>query len=94
MPPDVRIFFALGDPTRLLLLERLRGAPALSTTALTEGLEVSRQAITKHLEVLAEAGLVRDVRRGRERLWEVDGRSLREVAAWLEGYRERWEAGP
>ncbi len=66
------IFAALGDPTRLRLVARLAGGEPLSITRLTAGTDITRQAVTRHLEVLAAAGLVRGRRRGRERLWELD----------------------
>lgn len=86
------VFAALGDPTRLRLIERLgRGGPA-SITALTEGTALTRQAVTKHLGVLAAAGLVRDERRGREHRWALEPATLRDAAGWLEQYRAEWEA--
>ena len=47
--------------------------------------------MTKHLRVLAEAGLVRDVRHGRERLWMLDGAPIRDVADWANAWRQHWE---
>lgn len=81
--PDAALFSALSDPTRLQLLDRLRAEPGQSTSALTEGSGVTRQAVTKHLAVLAEVGLVRDVKQGRERVWEVDTAPLGAVTAWI-----------
>lgn len=89
--PTLRVFAALGDPTRLRIVERLHEVPELSIHGLTEGTSLTRQAVTKHLRVLAAAGLVRDVRRGRERMWALDGAPLRDVAAWVETYRRHWE---
>src|ERR1700682_4254371 len=66
------VFAALGDETRLALVARLSSEGPLSITRLTAGSAVTRQAVTKHLDVLATAGLVSDVRRGRERLWELE----------------------
>src|SRR5256712_14066413 len=66
------IFAALGDETRLALVARLSSDGPLSITRLTAGSAVTRQAVTKHLDVLAMAGLVSDVRRGRERIWELE----------------------
>ena len=66
------VFAALGDPTRLALVNRLSTEGPLSITRLTTGSSISRQAITKHLHVLADARLVRDRREGREHLWELD----------------------
>src|SRR5262249_54247380 len=62
------LFAARGDKTRLDLVARLCAGGPLSITRLTAGAEVTRQAITKHLNILAGAGLVRDIRVGRERL--------------------------
>jgi DNA-binding transcriptional ArsR family regulator len=65
------IFAALGDATRLYVVSRLSNEGPLSITQLTEGSEVTRQAVTKHLGVLATAGLVYVFRQGRERVWEL-----------------------
>ncbi|MEQ1508641.1 MAG: metalloregulator ArsR/SmtB family transcription factor, partial [Myxococcota bacterium] len=70
------LFAALGDDTRLRLLADLGAGGPQSITRLTAGTTVSRQAVTKHLHVLADAGLVRGVRRGREQLWAVERRRL------------------
>jgi DNA-binding transcriptional ArsR family regulator len=66
------VFAALGDPTRLRLVARLCAAGPMSIARLTAGADVSRQAVSKHLYVLAGAGLVRSRRRGRESVWEVE----------------------
>jgi len=85
------VFAALGDATRLHVVARLsRGGP-MSITQLTEGSDVTRQAVTKHLNVLAEAGLVCDFRRGRERLWELRKRQLEEAGRTLELISQRWD---
>ncbi len=85
------VFAALGDETRLNLVTRLCAGPE-SITRLTAGTAISRQAITKHLQVLAEAGLVRDVRRGRERIWEFDAERLAEARRCLDDISKRWDA--
>jgi DNA-binding transcriptional ArsR family regulator len=85
------IFAALGDDTRLALVDRLRGGP-LSTTELAAGTRVTRQGITKHLHVLARAGLVRDTRQGRERLWELELAPLDVARRYLDHVSERWDA--
>ena len=83
------IFAALGDETRLGLVARLARGDTLSIAQLTEETAVTRQAVTRHLEVLAEAGLVRGTRRGREHLWQFEParlalarRSLGQISAW------------
>src|SRR5579872_5354019 len=73
------LFAALGDEMRLRLVAALCVGGAMSITQLTSGTEISRQAVTKHLGVLAAAGLVRDVKIGRERLWEFEAAQLDEA---------------
>ncbi len=85
------VFAALGDPTRLALLDRLSTAGPLSITRLTAGTKISRQAITKHLHVLADAGLVRDVRRGREHYWEFEPVRLAEARRSLDQIARQWD---
>ncbi len=86
------MFAALGDETRLRLVLRLCTHGPLSIVRLSDGAEASRQAVTKHLHILAEAGLVRDVRRGRERIWALEPRRLEQARRWLDGMSEQWDA--
>ena len=86
------VFAALGDGTRLELVARLCGGEALSITQLASGAPVTRQAITKHLHVLREAGLVRGARRGREQLWELEPRQLQQARRCLEQIANQWES--
>jgi DNA-binding transcriptional ArsR family regulator len=86
-----QVFAAVADPTRRVLLERMRGGGARSITELGDGLPMSRQAVTKHLDQLRDAGLVRTRRVGRERLHELDPEPLRAVDAWLRPYAEAWD---
>lgn len=84
------VFAALGDATRLHILERLaRGG--LSIGALTADSGMTRQAVAKHLGVLSRAGLVRDHKRGREHVYEIEAAPVRDVAAWAEEYRRFWD---
>ncbi len=83
------IFAALGDETRLGLVARLANHDGLSITQLTERTGVTRQAVTRHLEVLEEAGVVSGERRGREHLWRLERarlalarRSLDQISGW------------
>jgi DNA-binding transcriptional ArsR family regulator len=85
------VFAALGDEVRLRLLAALCVGGALSITQLTSGTDISRQAITKHLGVLAAAGLVRDVKVGRERLWEFEPAQLEEARRTLEVIGQQWD---
>jgi len=85
------VFAALGDRTRLALVARLGTAGPLSIAQLTSGAPVTRQAITKHLNVLASAGLVRDRRRGREHIWELDIGPVEAARRYLEQISLRWD---
>ena len=78
------IFAALGDETRLRLIAVLCAGGAMSITQLTSGTQITRQAVTKHLLVLAQAGLVRDVKTGRERLWQFELEKLEEARRSLD----------
>ena len=85
------VFAALGDEIRLKLVAALCVGGAMSITQLTSGTEISRQAITKHLGVLAAVGLVRDVKVGRERLWEFEPAQLDEARRTLEVIGQQWD---
>jgi len=85
------IFAALGDETRLRLVAVLCAGGTLSISQLTAGTDITRQAVTKHLQVLAGAGLVRDVKVGRERLWEFDPAKLEEGRRSLDAIAQQWD---
>lgn len=86
------IFAALGDSTRLQLIGRLAAGETLSIAALTAGTGVTRQAITKHLLVLDEAGLVRSRRHGRERKWALEAARLQAARRSLDLIAAQWTA--
>jgi DNA-binding transcriptional ArsR family regulator len=88
----VPVFAALADATRLSLLGRLSVEGPVSITRLTEGTGVTRQAITRHLYALGDAGLVRNARRGRERVWEVNRKRLEEARRCLDQIAAQWDA--
>ena len=85
------VFAALGDPTRLKLVAVLCAGGALSIAQLTANTEITRQAVTKHLQILADAGVVRDTKAGRERLWQLDPAQLAEARRTLEVIGRQWE---
>jgi DNA-binding transcriptional ArsR family regulator len=90
--PDLAgVFFALGDKTRLRLIAVLCAGGAFSIAQLTANTQITRQAVTKHLQVLAEAGLVKDLKIGRERLWQFDPAQLDEARRSLEVIGRQWE---
>ncbi len=83
-------FAALADPTRRAMLERLAKGPA-TVSELAEPFAISLPAVSKHLKVLEQAGLIE---RGREAQWrpaQLKAEPLREVSQWLEHYRIYWE---
>ena len=88
----VPVFAALGDETRLRLLGRLSADGPLSITRLSEGTGVTRQAITRHLYALGDAGLVRNARQGRERVWELDLKRLEKAKRYLDQVSAQWDA--
>jgi len=85
------LFAALGDETRLGLLSRLSSEGPLSITRLSDGSDITRQAVTKHLHALAHAGLVRDSQSGRERIWELEPRRLEKARRYLAQISEQWD---
>jgi len=85
------IFAALGDATRLRLVARLCDGEPLSITQLAHGSQVTRQAITKHLHVLEDAGLVQGFRQGREQLWELKPQQLAAARHHLELISRQWD---
>ena len=87
----VPVFVALGDETRLSLLGRLSVDGPLSITRLSEGTGVTRQAITRHLYALGDAGLVRNARRGREMVWELDAKRLEKARQYLDQIAAQWD---
>jgi len=86
------VFAALGDGTRLRLVTRLSDDGPLSIARLSDGTGVTRQAITKHLKALADAGVVRGKRRGRERIWELQTRRLEMASRYLNEVSGQWDA--
>lgn len=86
------VFAALGDPTRLRLVAVLCAGGAFSIAQLTANTAITRQAVTKHLNILADAGVVRDMKAGRERLWQLDPARIEEAKRTLDLIGRQWEA--
>jgi len=85
------VFAALGDPFRLAIVSRLSADGPLPTIRLKQDTRFSRQAITKHLRVLEDAGLVRSDRAGRDRLWQIEAQRLAELRQYLDQISARWD---
>jgi DNA-binding transcriptional ArsR family regulator len=85
------VFAALGDETRLKLVASLCAGGPRSIAELTAETDMSRQAVTKHLRVLAKAGLARDSKSGRERLWEFESARLDKARRSLDLIAAQWD---
>ena len=84
---DDRVFAALSDPTRRAVFERIAAQPQ-SVGALAARLPVSRPAVSQHLKVLKDAGLVTDEARGTSRVYRIDPQGLGPLRRWLD---EHWD---
>jgi DNA-binding transcriptional ArsR family regulator len=86
------LFDALGDPNRLRIIVRLCDVGPCSTSQVTQAIPATRQAASKHLQLLETAGLVTSSRRGRERVWAVQTEPLSEASDYLTQLSRRWDA--
>ena len=85
-----RVFGALADPTRRAILARLAKGEA-NVAELAAPFEMSQPAISRHLKVLENAGLITRTRRATARLSHLHAQPLRAATSWLAGYREYWQ---
>jgi DNA-binding transcriptional ArsR family regulator len=92
LPNAATVFAALGDPVRLAFIGRLCGDGPLPTIQLKHGTCLSRQAVTKHLRILEDVGLVWSDRVGRDRSWRIEEGQLAKTGAYLEQISVQWEA--
>jgi DNA-binding transcriptional ArsR family regulator len=86
-----QIFDALGDPGRRALVQAVAARGSATATELAADLPVTRQAVAKQLAALADAGLLRATRAGRETRYEVTPESLRDAVAWMVEVGARWD---
>lgn len=84
------VFQAIADPNRRNILALLVHKQ-LTLNGIAENFKISRPAVSKHIKILSECGLVEIKQRGRERICEVKPEKLHEVAQWVEQYRKFWE---
>ena len=85
------LFAALGDPTRLLLLRHLSAQGRASISGLAANFQTTRQGVTKHLQVLAAAGILEGERRGREHVWAINPARLAEAQRHLDLIARGWD---
>ena len=86
------VFAALGDATRIDLVDRLSDGTPRSIANLADGLPISRQALTKHLRVLERVGLASATRDGRETLYRIDPAGLLVAEAWIGTVSAQWDS--
>ena len=86
-----RVFAALADPTRRQIVEALSTEGDTTATELATRLPITRQGVAKHLSILAEAGLVKTQRQGRETVYILVPEPLRETVAWVEAIHATWD---
>jgi len=91
VPHASEVFSALSDPTRRFVVETLAARGDATATELAAELPVTRQAVTKHLAALREAGLVDARRSGRETRYRLTPAPLGDAVSWLEEVSERWD---
>ena len=85
------VFQAIADPTRREIINLISEAP-LNLNAIAENFDVTRQAISLHIKILSECGLIQIEAKGRERYCKAHLEKLSEVSTWIEQYRQHWEA--
>ncbi|MGV3580807.1 MAG: ArsR/SmtB family transcription factor [Methylophilus sp.] len=85
------IFAALGDPTRLTLVDKLIDGKLHSISSLTTDTKLTRQAITKHLNVLGNVGIVSNIKAGRESLYALDPKPMKSIQEYLAIIAAQWD---
>ena len=86
-----RLFAALGDATRLALVTKLAFGQPRSISQLTKGSKLTRQAISKHLRILASVGMVQSIKRGREKRFELKPQPIEAIKKYLDFVSEQWD---
>jgi DNA-binding transcriptional ArsR family regulator len=89
--PRADVYFAITDPTRRALLLRLAREGEKNVTELLGPFSISQPAVSKHLRILRDAGLVRSRKVGRLRLYEIDAVMLRQVHDWVSHFEKYWD---
>jgi DNA-binding transcriptional ArsR family regulator len=87
--PADQVFAALANPTRRDVLDLLLEGP-LAAGDIAEQFDMARPSVSEHLKVLRQAGLVTETRNGRQRVYVVDGKPLRDLGQWLSPYERFW----
>ncbi len=91
VPQKADVYGAIADPTRRALLLRLANEGERNVTELLKPFSISQPAVSKHLRILREAGLVRSRKEGRLRLYEIEANRLRQVFDWVSHFEQYWD---
>lgn len=91
MAKPAEVFFALGDESRLTVMRKLGERGPASISQLSRGMKISRQALTKHLRILEEAGLLRSEKLGRQQIFSLEQRRLEIARDYLDAASKRWD---
>ena len=91
VPQAADVYGAIADPTRRALLLRLADEGERNVTELLKPFSISQPAVSKHLRILREAGLVRSRKEGRLRLYEIEANRLRQVFDWVSHFEQYWD---
>jgi DNA-binding transcriptional ArsR family regulator len=84
------VFQAIADPTRRQIINLIARNP-MNLNSITDNFEISRPSISQHVKILQECGIIRIEKKGRERYCKIQPSTLRQVADWVEPFRELWE---
>jgi DNA-binding transcriptional ArsR family regulator len=90
-PPAANVFAAIADPTRRALLRRLADDGPRNVSELLSPFRISQPAVSKHLRILRETGLVRSRRQGRVRIYEIEASQLQQVYDWVAHFERFWD---
>ena len=90
-PEKADVYWAIADSTRRALLLRLAEEGERNVTELLSTFSISQPAVSKHLRILREAGLVRSRKEGRRRLYEIEANKLRQVFDWVSHFEQYWD---
>ena len=85
------VYQAIADPTRRAIINMIAAQPH-NVNAIAENFEMTRQAISLHVKILTDCGLIKIKQRGRDRFCEAQLEQLSEVSVWVDQYRQHWES--
>lgn len=85
------VFNALGDPTRRDIINTLTTQGAKTATQISETMQITRQGVSKHLNILADAGLITSEKQGRELYYSLTPQPLNQATRWIQSIEEKWD---